>query len=241
MAPLPTPARPPSLVAASALSSAEQLSKLAATRLTWSPRVPATVTAAQELLAHAQPATRLPLQEGYRARSRRATDGGVAPRGVRIEAEPRQAQAQRTVDKQGRKQSDHDIKAFKTLGRTAFACAADAQQALAGFAHDVQANLLHDSTICPTPRYGQRGRSGPEAQPDQMVSHSAGALASRLTDRPARVDQQSCGILATNALDEGQLSAQAVLDGDKGPAQAERGFRVLKGLAAAAVSKPTVA
>ena len=151
----------------------------------------------------------------------------MAPHGVRIEAEPRQAQAQRTVDKQGRKQSDHDIKAFKTLGRTAFACAADAQQALAGFAHDVQATLLHDSTICPTPRYGQRERSGPEAQPDQMVSHSAGDLASRLTDRPARVDQQSCGILATNALDEGQLSAQAVLDGDKGPAQAERGFRVL--------------
>jgi len=33
---------------------------------------------------------------------------------------------------------------------------------------------------------------------------------------------------ATNELDEGQLSAQAVLDGYKGQAQAERGFRFLK-------------
>ena len=38
------------------------------------------------------------------------------------------------------------------------------------------------------------------------------------------MDQHSCFILATNELDEGQLSAQAVLDGYKGQAQAERGF-----------------
>src|SRR6267378_7189316 len=55
-----------------------------------------------------------------------------------------------------------------------------------------------------------------------------GALASRLTDRRARIDQQSCFILATNELDEGQLSSQAVLDGYKGQARAERGFRFLK-------------
>jgi transposase len=53
-------------------------------------------------------------------------------------------------------------------------------------------------------------------------------LASRLTDRQARIDQQSCFILATNELDEEQLSAQAVLDGYKGQARAERGFRFLK-------------
>ena len=58
--------------------------------------------------------------------------------------------------------------------------------------------------------------------------HITGALTSRLLDRRARVDQQSCFILATHALDEGQLSAQAVLDGSKGQARAERGFRFLK-------------
>jgi transposase len=56
----------------------------------------------------------------------------------------------------------------------------------------------------------------------------AGALASRLTARQARLDQHSWFILATNALDAGQLSAPAVLAGSKGPAQAERGFRFLK-------------
>ena len=94
--------------------------------------------------------------------------------------------------------------------------------------HGLQTTFLHDSTVCPTPHYGKRGRPGPGAQPDQIVYHIAGALASRLTDRQARVDQQSCFILATNELDEGQLSAQAVLDGYKGQARAERGFRFLK-------------
>jgi hypothetical protein len=105
--------------------------------------------------------------------------------------------------------------------RTAFVCEADAHQALARFAHDGQTTFLHASTVCPTPQYGKRGRPGPGAPPDQLVDHSAGALASRLTDRRARVDQQRCFILATNALDAGQLSSQAVLDGYKGQARAE--------------------
>jgi transposase len=153
----------------------------------------------------------------------------VEQRWVRIHSEPRQPHAQRTVDKQWRKQSTDAGTACKTRCRTAFACEADAQLALARFAHAVQTTLLSDSTVYPPPHYGKRGRPGPGAQPDQIVSHIAGALASRRTDRPARVDQHRCFLLATNELDEGQLSAQAVLDGDKGQARAARGFRFLKG------------
>ncbi len=42
------------------------------------------------------------------------------------------------------------------------------------------------------------------------------------------MDQQRCFLLATNELDEGQVSAQAVRDGYQGQAQAERGVRFLK-------------
>jgi transposase len=221
-------ANPTYLVADSALYSAENLQKLAETSLKWITRVPATLTEAQEVLAQAQPATMSPLQEGYRARSMLSTYGGVAQRWVLIYSDHRQPQAQRTVDKQWCKQSAQEVTAFKTLCRTAFACEADAQQALTRFVAGLQTTLLHNSTVCPTPHYGQRGRPGPGVQPEQLVYHVAGALASRLTDRRARVDQQSCVILATNELDEEQLSAQAVLDGYKGQVHAERGFRFLK-------------
>ena len=228
IAQLQTTYSPTYLVADSALYNAENLHKLAETSLKWITRVPATLTEAQEVIAQAQPATRPPLQEGYRARNMLATYGGVAQRWVLIYSEQRQPQAQRTVDKQWRKQSAHEVQAFKTLCCTAFACEADAQQALARFVHDVQTTFLSDSTVCPAPHYGKRGRPGLGAQPDQFVYHIVGALASRLTDHRARVDQHSCFILATNELNEDQLSSQAVLDGYKGQAQVERGFRFLK-------------
>jgi transposase len=216
------------LVADSALYSAAHLQKLATTRLKGITRVPATLREAQAVLAQADPQTMAPLTEGYRYHVVPSSYGGVEHRGRLIHSEPRLPQAQRTVDKQWRTQSADAVKAFKTLGRTAFACEADAHQALARFAHDLQTTFLHDSTVYPTPHYGKRGRPGPGAQPDQIVYHIAGALASRLTDHQARVDQHSCFILATNALDEAQWPAPEVLAGYKGQARAERGFRFLK-------------
>ena len=216
------------LVADSALYSADNLQKLAETRMKWITRVPATLGEAQAILAQADPQTMAPLQEGYRFRVVSSTYGGVAQRWVLLYSEQRQPQVQRTVETQWRKQSEQEVRAFKRLCRTAFACAADAQQALSRFEAGVQTTGLHDSTVCPTPHYGKRGRPRPGAPPARLVSHIAGALASRLTDRQARVDQHSCFILATNELDEGQLSPQAVLDGYKGQARAERGFRFLK-------------
>jgi transposase len=168
------------------------------------------------------------LPEGYRYAVVASQYGSVAQRWVLIYSEQRQPQAQRTVDKQWRQHGDQEVKAFQKLCRTAFACEADAQQALARFAHALQATCLHESTICPTPQYRKRGRPGSGAQPDQIVYHIGGALVSRLAARQALVDQHSCFILATNELDEGQLPAPVVLDGYKGQASAERGFRFLK-------------
>jgi transposase len=228
MAQLHPTANPPYLVADSALSSAENLHKLAETSLTWITRVPATLHEAHAVLAQADPQTMAPLTEGYRYHGVPSRYGGVAQRSVLIYSAPRQPQAPRTVDQQWLKQSERAVKAFQTLCRTAFACEADAHQALAHFAHDVQTTLLHDSTICPTPPYKKRGRPGLGAQPDQIVYPIGGALASRIAARQARVDQHRCFILATNALNEVQLSAREVLAGYTGQAYAERGFRFLK-------------
>src|SRR4029453_15846252 len=132
------------LVADSALYSAENLQKLAETSLKWITRVPATLTEAQAVLAQADPQTMAPLTEGYRYRVVPSSYGGVAERWVLIHSAPRQPQAQRTVDKQWLNQSADEVKAFKTLCRTAFACEADAHQALTRFAHDVQTTFLSD-------------------------------------------------------------------------------------------------
>jgi transposase len=169
-----------------------------------------------------------PLTEGYRYHSVRSSYGGVEQRWVLIHSEPRQPQAQRTVDKQLLKASEQEGKAFKKLCRTVFACAADAQQALATFAQSLQATYLAQSTVRPTPRYGQRGRPGSGTPPDQVRYRLEGALAMRIATRQALIDHQSCFILATNELDDTLLPPQELLAGYKGQAQAERGFRFLK-------------
>jgi transposase len=216
------------LVADSALYSEENLQKLAHTKSKWITRVPPTLAAAQAALADANPATMEPLLEGYRYHVLGSTYGGVAQRWVLLYSEHRRPQAQRTVDKQLRQRSTDELKAFQHLCRTAFACEADARQALTTFAHGLHVTTLPEVTIRALPRYRKRGRPAHGAPPEQVVYQIEGALASSLATREALVAQHSCFILATNELDDAQLPPQAVLEGYKGQKHAERGFRFLK-------------
>ena len=214
-----------SLVAERALSREANLEQLAQTQLKWITRVPAPVRDAQAAWAPAEPPAMVALQAGYRAHELTSTYGGVEPRWVRIDSEPRQAQAQRTVDQQWRPQSDQAGKALKKLCGVTLACEADARPALATFAQDLQATCLGASRVRAPPRDGQRGRPGHGVQPAQMVYQIAGAWASARAARQALIDPHSCFILATHALDATQRPPPTLLAGDQGQAPVERGCR----------------
>jgi transposase len=154
--------------------------------------------------------------------------GGVEQRWGLLYSEARQPQAQRTADNQLRQQTDKEIKAFTTLCRTTFACDADARQALLAFAQDLQVTFRTTSTVRATPRYDKCGLPGKGVQPDQVVYHIDGSLASSLTPRQALIDQHSCVLLATNELEATQLTPQELLAGYKGQMHAERGCRFMK-------------
>jgi transposase len=216
------------LVADRALSSAENRQKLAAPRPTWITRVPATLSEAQAVFAQAAPQSLAPLTEGSRDHVVRSSDGGVEPRWVLIHSEPRQPQAQRPVDKQFLKHSEQEVNAFQPRCRTAFACEADAQQALATFAQGLQATCMAQSPIHSIPHDAKRGRPGPGTPPDQVVSQREGALAMRIAARQAVVDQHRCFRLATHELDDPLFPLQALVAGSNGQAHAERGVRFLK-------------
>jgi transposase len=78
-----------SLVADSALYSAENLQKLAETQTKWLTRVPATLREAQAVLAQAAPQTMVSLTEEYRYHVVPSTYGGVAQRWRLIHSAPR--------------------------------------------------------------------------------------------------------------------------------------------------------
>ncbi len=118
------------VVADSALSTADNLQKLAETQIKWMTRVPATLSEAQAALAQADPQTMAPLTAGYRYQGLTSTSGGIAQRWMLVDSAHRHTQAQRTVDKQLLKQGQREVAAFQQLGRMTCACEADAQQAL---------------------------------------------------------------------------------------------------------------
>lgn len=217
-----------SLVADSALYSAENLSALAASRLKWLTRVPATLHEAREVLAQSKPSTMTPLTDGYRYHERAVTYADVEQRSIVIYSEARQARVQRTVDKQVGTASAAELKAFKKLGRTAFACAADAQQALETFQDHLQATRLEGATVRAVASYGKRGRPTPDTVPIKMAYVVEGALASSLAYRQALLDAKSCFILATNEGDTAALPAAEALARYKSQSLPERGFRFLK-------------
>ncbi|HSF31575.1 MAG TPA: IS1634 family transposase [Candidatus Tectomicrobia bacterium] len=216
------------LVADAALYSEDTLQTRANPQLKGITRVPATLHEAQSALAPAEPETMLAMTEGYRYHVLTSTDGGVEPRWVLISAEPRQPQATRTVDTQLLKQGDQAVKACKKLCGDTLAGEAEARQSLATFEPGLQATFLPKSTICPTPRYGKRGRPRQGAPPDHVVYAIEGALASQVAARQALIAQPSGFLLATNELDNTPLPPPALFEGDKGQAHAARGFRFLK-------------
>jgi transposase len=216
------------LVADSALYTAENLGHLAQSGIKWITRVPATLTEVQAVLTRVKPETMTPLAHGYRYHEEVSTYGGSNQRWLVVYSAARQQRSRRTVEKQLRTQSEAELKAFKHLRRTSFACAADAQQALEAFTQTLQATRLEGGRIRTVTRYGKRGRPTAETSPRQVAYGIEGALASSLAYRQALVETKSCFILATNELDTTALPAAEVLAGYKKQSTAERGFRFLK-------------
>ena len=157
---------------------AEHRPQRAPTPLTWLTRVPATVSAAPAVLAQAAPQARMPLTEGERAHVVPSISGGIAPRGVRIDAASRPPPATRTGATPLLKHRAPAVHAFKQRCATAWACDVEARQAFAPVAPGWQATGRHAITLGPRPRHGPRGRPGHSAPPDPMPDQISGGLAS---------------------------------------------------------------
>lgn len=168
-----------------------------------------------------------PLGEDARDHGRASTDGGVAPRGRRCSAAQGRPQAPRSVGQPWLKPRDAAAQAVPPRCRTAWACAADAQQALTTLAPGVQAASWPAGPIAPRSRSSRRGRPGEDLAPVPVVSQRTGALRASRAAPEALMAPQRGVILATTDLDAHRGPPQALLAGDPGPPQVERGGRGL--------------
>jgi transposase len=137
--------------------------------------------------------------------------------------------AEQTVNKQHLKQSQSEYKAFTALTKRSFACVADAEAALVHLQKTLKVVALHDPRIVEVNSFKGKGRPGKDCKPDAISYRIEADIASVLETRQRKIQQKSCFILASNQLEEAQLSHEELLDYyTPGQQKVERGFRFLK-------------
>jgi len=213
------------LIADSALYTAETLSSMST--LLWISRVPETLNLACDVIDVVAPGLMHdPTQGAFRRIE--VEYGGVKQRWVIVFSPEAYQRARKTVDKQCRKQSSAETKAFAQLCKQDFACEADARKALEAFEKSLKMTFVNDAQIDAVPRYKGKGRPAKGRKPDSYVYHIAGGLASMLQERTRKLERKSCFILATNQLNCEALSDEDLIAAYKDQQKVERGFRFLK-------------
>lgn len=214
------------IVADSALYTAKTLQDLG--DFPWVTRVPETIGGTRELILAAS-------DEWLKIRPERtytvlgSSYGGVKQRWLVVYTQAAHGRAEQTVNKQHLKQSQAEYKAFNAVAKRSFACAADAEAALTHLQKTLKIVALHDPCIVEVEGFKGKGRPSKGRKPDTVSYRIEAGVASVLETRHRKIQQKSCFILASNQLEEAQLSHEEMLDYyTPGQQKVERGFRFLK-------------
>lgn len=194
----------------------------------WIMSVPGTLKEARERLSEVDVEAMHDLTEGYRYTPIRSHYAEVEQRWLLIYSEQARTRAEKRVAKELLKQSEQEHKAFEKLCRTSFNCPEDAERALAAYQKTLKVLAVHEVGITFHKHFASAGRPRKDAVPEAISYHVGGVLAATIGQREALIIKQSCFILATNNLDEDDLSDADMLAEYKGQAHVERGFRFLK-------------
>ena len=154
---------------------------------------------------------------------------GVRQRWLAVYTRSAHARAEQTVNKQHLKQSLAEYKTFNALTQQTFACVTDAEAALTHLQKKLTVVALHDPRIVEVAGFKGKGRPRKGRKPDTISYRIEAGVASVLEARQRKIQQKSGFILASNQLDETQLSDEGLLDHyTQDQQKVERGFRFLK-------------
>lgn len=213
-------------VADAALYSEHNLQSLGDLR--WVSRVPQTLTEARAALEETEEQSFLTSSStGYRIAEMGTDYGGVPQRWVIVASEDRHKRLAPQLDKRLDTEHRRARKELRKLRRRRFACEADARWELERLERELRFHSLEDVEVVSEAHYGEPGRPAADASPDYHY---------RITAEVGR-DEEAVGrasrragrfVVATDVLDEQELSAEAVLEAYLEQGVVERGFKFLK-------------
>lgn len=215
------------LVADAALYSAENLSVMGTLR--WITRVPLTLSAAQALVTDLEAEDFVDSERlGYRFSSVCSLYGDVKQLWVVVENQARVDSDRHQVDKQVEKQLKRAEKQWRTQQKTDFECPEDALIQAQAITNSWRYHTLSDLSVIEQPHYEQSGRPKKGATPTR-ITYRATAIV--VPDEAAiERTKRKAGrfILATNVIDDPNVTPETILTDYKGQQAPEGGFRMLK-------------
>ncbi len=214
------------LVGDSALYTAKSLAEMK--DIFWISRVPETLSDAKYIIEEMSPQLMADIRQ--EASSSVCMDyAGVQQRWVVNYSPQAYQRALKSVNKQCLKLSGQELKQFEKLCQNEFACEKDTIKALEAFEKKLKVTQIREYSAIKKPRFNKKGRPAKDAQPDYYTWRIEGGLASIIETREVKLRRKSCFILATNQLDDSELSEEELIRKYKQDQQkVERGFRFLK-------------
>jgi transposase len=214
------------LVGDSALYTSESLKKM--DNLFWITRVPEVLKDARWIIDEVSPELMVELDKETHC-SVCMNYADIQQRWVVYYSPQAYQRAQSSVNKQFLKLSEAELKQFMKLCQQEFSCSKDAEKMIVKLQEKLKATQINDVVIVKKGRFNQKGRPPKDAKPDYFVWQIEGSIASIIEERELRLRRKSCFILATNQLDEKQLTEEEIMRRYKKDQQkVERGFRFLK-------------
>jgi len=194
----------------------------------WISRVPETLSDAKYIIEEISPQLMVDIRQEASS-SVCMNYAGVRQRWVVHYSPQAYQRALKSVNRQCLELSVRELKKFEKLCQNEFACEKDAIKALDAFEKKLKMTGINDFSVIKRPRFNKKGRPAKDAQPDYYTWKIEGGIASIIETREVKLRRKSCFILATNQLDDSELSEEELTRKYKKDQQkVERGFRFLK-------------
>jgi transposase len=197
-------------------------------KMRWISRVPETSTAAKTALEQEdEPWQALSDESGeYRACIMDLPQG--KERWIIVRPHARLLAAKNQMEKKAKKAQEKWEKKLWHLSNRDFACENDAQEAFKQAMKGKPSWLVATFTLRSEARYARRGKPKTDAPPDQTVWCLMPTVSIDEQQVQRQISKDACFIIATNILDEQELSHEQVIAKYKEQGGVERGFRFLK-------------
>lgn len=193
----------------------------------WISRVPETLKECQRAIAgrYENWENILPGHKFVRVKSEY---GGVEQRWLMIFSEDRYEREKETLKKNYVNRSEQEYREFEKLSRAEFGCQKDAEKAVEGFVKKCKYISLQEIEYKEREVYEKQGRPRKGATGVGKRYQIEAKVFCERAKFEEKAESKGKFIVATNELDEEQLTDQEMIQNYKGQAKVERGFRFLK-------------